>query len=74
LKKYRIEAPCEAGTNDELEDRAILCHLFYPLGKPEDSRSDVAKGLQQPYYGGTLGALALKPSGFCNNGVNPTVA
>jgi hypothetical protein len=24
----------------------ILGHLFYPAGKPEDSRSHVAKGLQ----------------------------
>jgi hypothetical protein len=39
------------------------------LQKPEDSRSGVAKGLQQAYYGCALDALALKPSGFCNIGV-----
>jgi len=49
---------------------SILCHLFSPAGKPEDSRSGVAKGLQQVDYGCALGALALKPSGFCNVGVN----
>jgi hypothetical protein len=38
------------------------------LQKPEDSGSGVAKGSQQVYYGCALGALALKPSGFCNIG------
>ncbi len=39
-----------------------------PLRKPEGSRSCVAKDLQSTYYGGTLGAMALKPCGFCNIG------
>ncbi len=52
---------------------SISSHLFSPSGKPEDSRSCVAKGLQYIYYGGTLGALALKPAGFCNIGVDAIV-
>ena len=38
--------------------------------KPEGTRSGVAKGLPSIGYGGNLGALALKPSGFCWVGVN----
>jgi len=30
----------------EVEDRAYFRHVFYPSGKPEDSRSCVAKGSQ----------------------------
>ncbi len=35
------------------------------MAQGEDSRC-VAKGLQSIDYSGTLGALALRPSGFCN--------
>jgi hypothetical protein len=48
----------------------ILSHLFYPAGKPEDARSGVVKGLPSIDDSGTLDALALKPSGFGNVGVN----
>jgi len=48
----------------------IICHLFYPSGKPEGSRSRVAKGSQYTYTASPLDVLALKPSDFCNDRVN----
>ena len=44
---------------------SIVYHVVDPAGKPEDSRSRVAKSSQQIDYGFTFGALALKPSDFC---------
>jgi predicted alpha/beta-hydrolase family hydrolase len=32
----------------DLRIGSIVGHFFYPTGKPEDSRSGVAKGLRQP--------------------------
>jgi hypothetical protein len=48
---------------------SICLHLIYPPGKPENFRSRVTKGSQYDHYDFTLGALALKPSDFCNIGV-----
>jgi integrase len=43
---------------------------FLPFGKAGGLHIRRCQGLAVAYYGGTLGALALKPSGFCNIGVN----
>jgi MoaA/NifB/PqqE/SkfB family radical SAM enzyme len=58
--------------NMKLRIGPILCHLFYPSGKPENSRSYVARGSSR--QGGTSPpvASALKPSNFCNDRVNKT--
>jgi hypothetical protein len=37
----------------------IRSSFFYPSGKPEDSRSGLAVGLQQIYYGGSLTSWKL---------------
>jgi hypothetical protein len=50
---------------------SILCHLFYPTGKPEAPSARVIKGSQYNEYGFTLDALALNTSGFCNIRVTP---
>jgi hypothetical protein len=42
----RIEDFREEHTNGEFQDRPYFGHLFYLSGKPEGSRSGVAKGLQ----------------------------
>ena len=51
----------------------VYLHLFYPSGKPEDSRSGVAQGSQYMNTPSPLDALALKPSDFWNVGVNRQV-
>jgi hypothetical protein len=47
---------------------SISGHLFFPFGKAGGRKIRRCQGLAV-YYGCTLGALALKPSGFCNIGV-----
>jgi hypothetical protein len=42
---------------------------FLPCGKAGGLQIRRCQGLAVADYGGTLGALALKPSGFCNIGV-----
>jgi hypothetical protein len=46
LKLHRIEEFNEEYTNGEIEDWVYFRPSFYPVGKPEGSRSGVAKGLQ----------------------------
>jgi hypothetical protein len=41
-----------------------------PKGKAGGLQIRRCQGLAVIYYGGTLDALTLKPSGFCNIGVN----
>jgi hypothetical protein len=48
---------------------SISGHLFFPFEKAGGRKIRSCQGLAV-YYGCTLGALALKPSGFCNIGVN----
>ena len=52
---------------------SIVCHLFYPAGKPLGRQIPRWQGFAVDYYGCTLAALTLTPSDFCNNGGNPTL-
>jgi len=51
----------------------IIFSLFYPTGKAGGAQIIRYQGIAVNYYGFTLDALALTPSGFCNDGVNPIV-
>ena len=57
------------------KDGVDYCHVVYPLGKPEDTRSCVTKGSQSAKElwrtASPLDALALEPSDSCNDGVKP---
>jgi hypothetical protein len=44
---------------------------FLPCGKAGGLQIRRCQGLAVDDYGGTLGALSLKPSGFCNIGGTP---
>jgi hypothetical protein len=44
--------------------------IFYPCGKAGGIQIRRCQGIAVNDYGGTLGALALNPSGFCNVGVS----
>jgi len=46
IETTRIETLCGELTDGELADWAYFRPSFYPAGKPENSRSGVAKGLQ----------------------------
>jgi len=46
--------------------------IFYPIGKAGGAQVLRCQGIAVNYYGFTLGALALNPSGFCNAGVDAT--
>ena len=41
--------------------------IFYPTGKAGGAQVLRCQGIAVNYYGFTLGALALNPSGFCNH-------
>jgi hypothetical protein len=47
----------------------IIFSFFYPTGKAGGAHILRCQGIAVNYYGVTLGALALNPSGFCNAGV-----
>ena len=47
----------------------IIFSLFYPTGKAGGAQIPRYQGFAVNYYGFTLGALALIPSGFCYDGV-----
>ena len=47
----------------------ISFSFFYPTGKAGGAQILRYQGIAVNYYGFTLGALALIPSGFCNDGV-----
>jgi hypothetical protein len=53
---------------------SVFSPSFLPFGKAGGLHIRRYQGLAVADYGGTLGALALKPSSFFNNGVNPKVA
>ena len=50
----------------------IVFSFFYPTGKAGGAQILRYQGIAVNYYGFTLGALALIPSGFCNDGANST--
>jgi len=52
--------------NPEGKDNFLI---FYPTGKAGGAQVIRCQGIAVNYYGFTLGALALSPSGFCNAGV-----
>jgi hypothetical protein len=55
--------------SDNLEDPGCFGPSFLPCGKAGGLQIRRCQGLAVAYYGGTLGALSLEPSGFCNTGV-----
>jgi hypothetical protein len=61
---YVLESPRGA-----IQDRTIPFSFFYPKGKSGGIQIRRCQGIAVKCYGGTLGALALNPSGFCNVGV-----
>jgi len=44
--------------------------IFFTLGKAGGLQIRRCQGFAVAHYGFTLGALALKPSDFCNTGIN----
>jgi len=53
---------CSPGCNDNFL-------IFYHTGKAGGAQILRYQGIAVNYYGFTLDALALTPSGFCNDGV-----
>jgi hypothetical protein len=51
-----------------IQDETILFSLFCPKGKAGGIQIRRCQGIAVKCYGGTLGALVLNPSGFCNGG------
>jgi hypothetical protein len=51
-------------TKCAIQDRTILFSFFYPKGKAGGIQIRRCQGIAVKCYGGTLGALALNPSGF----------
>ena len=49
--------------------KTMIFSCFYPFGKAGRFQIPCCQGIAVKYYGVTLGALALKPSRFCNAGV-----
>jgi hypothetical protein len=48
----------------------VFSHFYYPAGKVGGAQIRRCQGIAVRYYGFTLGALALRPSDFCNAGVD----
>jgi len=48
----------------------MIFSCLYPYGKAGGIQIRRCQGIAVKYYGFTLGALALNPSGFCNAGVS----
>ena len=61
-----------ACTNCAVQGVTIIFSFFYPDGKAGGIQIRRCQGIAVKRYGGTLGALALNPSGFCNVGVKLT--
>jgi hypothetical protein len=49
--------------------KTMIFSCFYPCGKAGAIQTRRCQGIAVDDYGGTLGALALNRSGFCNVGV-----
>ena len=56
-------------TSGAIQDRFDISPSFLPFRKAGGLQIRRYQGLAVAHYGFTLGALALKPSGFCNIGV-----
>jgi hypothetical protein len=56
-------------TTCAIQGITIIFSFFHPTGKAGGSQIRRCQGIAVKRYGGTLGALALAPSGFCNAGV-----
>ena len=71
MHKQPIQSPCEKYYTGELEDRADYGPSFLPCGKAgglQIRRCSAMAEIAVDDYSFTPGALALKPSGFCNVG------
>jgi hypothetical protein len=55
--------------NVQSRTERYFSHFFYPKGKAGGIQIRRCQGIAVKCYGGTLGALALNPSGFCNDRV-----
>jgi hypothetical protein len=70
LGKNRSSALFLECTGGAIQDRFDISPSFLPFGKAGGLQIRRCQGLAvAPNYGFALGALALKPSGFCNIGV-----
>jgi hypothetical protein len=70
-----VEFMSNPGLVSEINQRCIpglvrFVSIFLPFGKAGGLQIRRCQGLAVADYGGTLGALSLKPSGFCNIGLN----
>jgi hypothetical protein len=65
IKTYGMEF-----TNVAIQDLTRFFSFFHPTGKAGGIQIRRCQGIAVKCYGGTLGALALNPSGFCNVGVS----
>jgi len=59
--------------DDELEKRIYNLPSFLPCGKAGGLQIRRCQGLAVADYGGTLGALTLKPSDFYSAAVTPAL-
>jgi hypothetical protein len=57
-------------TKCAIQSVTIIFSFFYPAGKAGGTQIGRCQGIAVKSYGGTLGALALDPSGFCIVRVN----
>ena len=55
-------------TKRAVQGKTIIFSFFHPIGKAGGSQIRRCQGIAVKCYGGTLGALVLTPSGFCNAG------
>jgi hypothetical protein len=74
LRSDRDRPLSQEPTQGALEDRADYRPSFFPCGKAGELHILRCQGLATDDYGFTLGALTLKPSDFCNVGVNVAAA
>jgi hypothetical protein len=56
-------------TNGAIQDLFDFFPSFLPFGKTGGLQIQRCQGFAVENYGGTFGALTLKPYGFCNIGV-----
>jgi len=69
VEKSRIRAIFPECTNGAIQGRFDISPSFLPFGKAGGLQIRRCQGLAVAHYGFAPGALALKPSGFCNIGV-----
>jgi hypothetical protein len=64
----RIEDFGEEYTNGEIQDRPYFRPSFFTFRESQRAPDSALPRVCCNDYGGTLGALTLNPSGFCNIG------